>query len=89
MKKKVYIILIGFNSIQEGIEYNQNSPYKISFSVDGVTYNEDGDTIETPNNSEVIPNGGIYVCNNQNPISGQLYIEDGFLKYFKYVAENE
>ena len=89
MKKKVYIILIGFNSIQEGIEYNQTSPYKISFSVDGVTYNEDGDVIETPNNSGVIPNVGIYVCNNQNPIPGQLYIEDGFLKYFKYVAENE
>jgi hypothetical protein len=34
----------------------------------------------------VIDEGGIYVCSSENPCPGELYIENGFLQYYKEIA---
>lgn len=86
MIEKEYIILLGFNSVQEGIDYMQSSPHNFAFSVGGSTYDHEGNSISTPDDSEVIPNGNIYVCHCENPAPGNLYISGGFLKYYKEIA---
>jgi hypothetical protein len=86
MTKKINIILLGFNTLQEGIDYMQSSPYKFSFSFNGNSYDFTGLGISTPENSSVIDEGGIYVCSSENPSPGELYIENGFLQYYKEIA---
>lgn len=85
MNKKIHIILVGFNTLQDGIDYMVSSPYKFAFIVGGQTYDSIGNPITTPENSEVVNFGSIYITDNENPASGDLYIEGGFLKYYKEI----
>jgi hypothetical protein len=85
MTENTYIILIGFDTLQNGIDYMVSSPYKLAFSVDGQTYDYLGNAITTPSESEVIAEGSIWICDCDNPVSGDLYVSDGFLKYNKII----
>ena len=86
MTEKEYIILLGFNSVQEGIDYMQSSSHSFAFSVGGNTYDHEGNSISTPDDSSVIANGDVYVCDCDGiPAPGQLYISGGFLKYYKEI----
>jgi len=85
MNKTIYIILVGFNTLQEGLDYMTSSPYNFSFIVGGQTYDSLGNPIATPDNPEIIQYGQIYITDNENPAPGDLYIEDGFLKYYKEI----
>jgi len=86
MIEKEYIILLGFDTIQGGIDYMVTSPHNFSFSVGGDTYDYEGNLLETPLESSVISEGGIYITNTENPQPGSLYINGGFLKYYKEEA---
>tara|TARA_R110000868_G_scaffold105774_11_gene290465 strand:+ start:942 stop:1202 length:261 start_codon:yes stop_codon:yes gene_type:complete len=86
MTEKEYIVLLGFDTVQDGIDYMQSSPYNFAFSVGGSTYDHDGNSISTPADSSVVNNGEMWVCNCENPIPGSPYINGGFLKYYKEIA---
>ena len=86
MLEKEYIILLGFSSIQEGVDYMSLSPYTFAFSVGGVTYDFGGSIIDTPNDSSIINEGHIFICNHSDPLPGSLYIDDDFLKYYKEIS---
>jgi hypothetical protein len=79
------IVLVEFNSVLEGLDYINNLPDKFCFYVGGETYDINGDFMETPINSEIfgVNNICINIINNTSP--GQLYISDGFIKYYKEI----
>ena len=83
MIERVYTILIGFGTINEGIDFMTNSIYKIAFSVNNQTYNYLGQPIDTPLDSEIVMVGGVFITNTEDPAPGDVYIDNGFLKYFK------
>ena len=88
MTEKEYIVLLGFNSVQDGIDYMQSSSRSFAFSVGGSTYDYEGNSISTPTDYSVINEGDIYIgeLESQFPGPGDLYVEGGFLKYFKEIA---
>lgn len=83
MEKKEYIITPGFTTIEDGLKYLEDNNYEFSFSVNNETYNSNGVKINTPDNSEFILINNIYIDIYTNAGPGQLYVEDGFLKYYK------
>lgn len=83
MTKNEIIILPIFDSIEEGSSYLTTNAYEFAFSVNNKTYSITGVEIDTPINSELIPINTIFIQLFNNPQCGQLYVEDGFLKYFK------
>lgn len=83
MTKNEIIILPIFNSIEEGSSYLTTSALDFAFSVNNKTYSITGIEIDTPINSQLIPINDIYIQLHGDPQPGQLYVEDGFLKYFK------
>jgi hypothetical protein len=86
MIERVYTILVGFNTLQNGIDYMFSSPYKIAFSVDGQTYSYLGQPIDTPVDSEIIMVGNVFITNTEDPAPGDVYIDNGFLKYYKEIT---
>ena len=77
------IVLIEFNSIYDGMEYINSSPNKFSFYVNGTTYNMYGNEIQTPTEYELYSFGDIFIEITNDDSPGQLYISDGFIKYYK------
>lgn len=85
--KKEFIILPRFKSIMDGLNYLNGTEYKFCFVSDGIAYSIDGIRIESPDNAEVINIENIYIEIYEDPFPGQLYIENGFLKYYKETYE--
>lgn len=83
MTKKEFIILPRFDSIEEGVNYVNESLFDFYFSVNGVTYTELGVETTTPDNSEFIPIEGIHLGIYENAQPGELYIENSLIKYYK------
>lgn len=83
MTKNEIIILPIFNSIEEASSYLTTNALEFAFSVNNKTYSVTGIEIDTPINSQLIPINDIYIQLHSDPLSGQLFLEDGFLKYFK------
>lgn len=91
------IVLLEFKSISDGVDYmlNQISPF--SFCVGRVYYNDLGEQInlkETPdiiNLSKESGNGYIHIDIHNEPVEmmlpGDLYVSDGFMKYYKIVSD--
>ena len=86
MIERVYTILVGFNTLQDGIDYMSSSPYKIAFSVGGQTYDDLGNSIQTPDYSEIVMVGDVFITNTEGPAPGDLYIDNGFLRYYKEIG---
>lgn len=91
------IVLLEFKSISDGVDYmlNQISPF--SFCVGRVYYNDLGEQInlkETPdiiNLAKESGNGYIHIDIHNEPVGmmlpGDLYVSDGFMKYYKIVSD--
>ena len=93
--EREHIVLLEFNSISDGVDYmlNQISPF--SFCVGKVYYNDLGEEItlsETPdiiNLSKESRNDYIHIdIHNEPLLPGDLYVSDGFMKYYKIVSDN-
>ena len=85
MEKKEFIILPEFLSIENALEYIETNDIKFSFSVNNETYSSDGVKIDNPIEFEIIPINKIFIGIYENPLDGQLYIENDFLKYYKEI----
>ena len=86
MTERIYTFLFNFNTIQEGVDYMSNSPHKFAFSVGGQTYDNLGNPIPTPDYSEITEVVDVFTVNNVNPWPGDLYINNGFLRYYKEIG---
>ena len=78
-----HIILLEFNSVNEGIDFMSKSKYKFSFFVDTKTYDFLGNLISTPSDYDLHKLNEILLDISEIPSPGLLYISDGFLKYYK------
>ena len=84
MEKKEYIVLINFQSVSDGVNFVNSFSQPFCFLFDGQTYNSQGLVIQTPDEFVSYNQNEIYVSINETtPISGELYVEDNLLKYFK------
>lgn len=94
------IVLLQFKSISDGVDYmlNQISPF--SFCVGRVYYNNLGEQINYPeelekpdyiNLAKESGNGYIHIDIHNEPVEmmlpGDLYVSDGFIKYYKIVSD--
>lgn len=78
-----YIVLVEFNSVDEGIEFMSNSKHKFSFFSGKKTYDFNGNLISTPNKYDLQKINEILLDISDIPSPGLLYVSDGFLKYYK------
>jgi hypothetical protein len=86
MTERIYTFLFNFNTIQEGVDYMSNSPHKVAFSVGGQTYDKLGNPIPTPDYSDITEVVNVFSVNNTNPWPGELYVDNGFLRYYKEIG---
>jgi hypothetical protein len=78
------IIIVEFDSISNALGYLEDSGNYFSFKVGDLIYSELGEIISESSEYEVILFGEIWLNDiSDNPHSGQLYIDNGFLKYYK------
>jgi hypothetical protein len=83
-----YIILIKFNSKEEGLTYLSNSDIKFNFTDGNDIYDINGNVITIDIDYKIYNYGEIYIKNiKRNNIDiilpGELYIEDDLIKYIK------
>jgi hypothetical protein len=89
-----HIVLLEFNSISDGVDYMSNQISPFSFCVNGFYYNNLGEEIilkETPdiiNLENNLSDGYIHIDIHEGPVlPGDLYVSDGFMRYYKLVEE--
>lgn len=80
-----HIILINFNTINDGINFMSNINTPFSFIVNDVTYDYLGNVIQTPTDFDMYNLGEIYLDIHGAPSPSVLYINNGFLKYYKQI----
>jgi hypothetical protein len=80
-----HIVLINFNNINDGVYFMSNINTPFSFMVDDVTYDYLGNIIQTPNDFDLYDLGEIYLDIHIIPSPGVLYVDNGFLKYYKEI----
>jgi len=86
MNRIEYIIIVNFPTKEEALAYIQESGLSFSFSVLGVEiFNPLGELIEAPLEYNSFNVDEISLSNTSDPLPGELYIEDGFLKYYKEI----
>jgi hypothetical protein len=86
MEKKEYIVLINFQSINEGVNFVNTFITPFCFLFNGETYDSQGNIIQTPDEFVVYNPNEIYVSITElSPSPGDLYVENSFLKYFKEI----
>lgn len=89
MERKIYVVLIKFNTIEEGINFKHD----IAFYVDDKTYDYKGNEILI---SDIIGPCEINIFEenkiaieiydvNKNPLPGELFINYGLLQYYKEI----
>tara|TARA_Y100000389_G_C17320002_1_gene442531 strand:- start:27 stop:290 length:264 start_codon:yes stop_codon:yes gene_type:complete len=87
MEKK-YIILIKFNSKEEGLIYLSNSDVKFNFTDGNNVYDINGNVIIIDGDYEIYLSNEIYIKNIKTNnvgavLPGELYLEDNLIKYIK------
>ena len=80
-----HIVLINFNTINDGIDFMSSINIPFSFIVSGITYDYLGNAIQTPDDFDVYNLGEIYLDIHEVPSPGVLYVNNGFLKYYKEI----
>jgi len=86
MNKVEYIIIINFSTKEEALSYMQSSGLNFSFSVANTEFfNSAGDIISEPESYNSFDKGDISISDKADPLPGELYIENGFLKYYKEI----
>lgn len=83
MEKKEYIVLINFQSVSDGLNYLNEFNTPFCFLVGGSTYDGSGNLITTPNDFIQYESGEIWIDIHETPHPGELYVESGFLKFYK------
>ena len=78
-----YNVLITFKSKKEAKDYFKNSGLLFAYECKNLIYDIHDNIIEEPENSVRHNFGDIWIENNENPVSSQLFIKDGFLSYFQ------
>lgn len=86
--EKEYIILIKFNSKEEGLTYLSNSDVKFNFTDGNNVYDINGNTITIDGDYEIYNYTEIYIKNIKTNnigivLPGELYLEDDLIKYIK------
>ncbi len=90
MERIINIVLGEFNSLNEALEYMNESGNYFAFSVGDIQFSSIGDELTTQekellNNQLDVKVLHINTFINEiysEPTQGQLYVEDGFLKYY-------
>jgi hypothetical protein len=92
--EREHIVLLEFNSISDGVDYMSNQISPFSFCVGRVYYNNLGEEItlsETPdiiNLKNNLSDGYIHIDIHEGPVlPGDLYVSDGFMRYYKLEEE--
>lgn len=80
-----HIVLINFDDINSGIYFMTTINTPFSFIVDNVTYDYLGNVIQTPNDFDMYNLNEICLVIYDIPSPGVLYVNNGFLKYYKEV----
>lgn len=83
MDTKEFIIIPRFNSMEDGLNYLNSNDIKFIFGVGDKIFDSNSTEIDIPYDSEIINIDNISISINEDPLPGQLYIEDDFLKYYK------
>ena len=80
------IVIVEFNSISEALDYMKESGNSFAFKVTDDIYSDSGDIIliESEYTSVLINEIWLGDISNKS-LPGVLYVEDGFLKYYKEV----
>jgi hypothetical protein len=84
MNKVEYIVIIKFLTKSEGLVYLGDNNLEFSFKTkSNKFYDHLGNIVTAPDNYEEYEFGKISICDNIDPLPGELYTENGFLKYYK------
>jgi len=82
-----HIILIKFNSRQEGLDFLASSSLKFKFTDGNNIYDINGDIISITEDYETFKTNEIYLGDvkmiTNNVLEGDLFIEDNLIKYIK------
>lgn len=82
-----FIILIRFNSKEEGINYLSTSNIKFNFTDGTNNYDINGNNLNILEDFQVLSVDDIYINNVKiiinNILPGELFLEDNFIKYLK------
>ena len=83
-----FIILIRFNSKEEGINYLSTSNIKFNFTDGTNNYDINGNNLNILEDFQVLSVDDIYINNVKiiinNILPGELFLEDNFIKYLKW-----
>ena len=82
-----HIVLINFNDVNDGVAFMENINTPFSFIVNDMVYDYLGIQITTPSSYEVYNPNEIYLDIYKNPSPGVLYVDGGYLKYYKETGE--
>ena len=81
------MILIRFNSKEEGINYLSTSNIKFNFTDGTNNYDINGNNLNILEDFQVLSVDDIYINNVKiiinNILPGELFLEDNFIKYLK------
>lgn len=80
-----FIIIILFNSKLEGITYLDNSEHKFVFTDGDEYYDKDGDIVDVDFEHETYTLDQISLQIGEKSLPGGLYLDNGFIKYFKEI----
>jgi hypothetical protein len=80
-----HIVLINFDDINSGVYFMTTINTPFSFIVDNITYDYLGNVIQTPNDFDMYNLNEICLVIYDIPSPGVLYVNNGFLKYYKEV----
>jgi hypothetical protein len=85
-----HIVLVNFDLISTAVELMIGSSTPFAFMFEGNTYKYVGgasliEMIETPEEYNLYNFGDIYLDIHELPSPGVLYVDNGFLKYYKEI----
>ena len=78
------IVIVEFDLISNAIDYMEESGNSFAFKVEDNIYSGSGVILSSPDSFEDVLFGDIWLGGiSEKSLPGSLYIEDGFLKYYK------
>jgi len=83
MLEKEFIILLKFNSLEEGLVFLENKKLQVAFIASEVIYDYLGEEISLEGEKEIVFPSEIVLDIKPKFLPGDLYIENNILKYFK------
>ena len=87
--KTIYNVIINFTSKKQASDYFKESGLLFAYECKNLIYNIEDNIIAEPENCIKYNFGEIWIENTENPVASQLFIEDGFLMYFKETFEEQ